>query len=136
MNVLLKEQAGTVRVKICDLGLAREISTNPKADCGTMHYKAPEVFSQNFSGAYEKSADIFSLGLLLLQFINVKDNDEIALPTGRYLFIINPQGGGGDYVTQSVAHIRTRLVRSCHSIMYISYLIQSATSVLNYKEMF
>merc|ERR1712130_215494 len=56
-------------IKIIDFGLAGDCSLNPlKSSCGTPHYTAPEVVSDNING-YTTKADMWSLGVNIFQFI-------------------------------------------------------------------
>ena len=61
-------------IKICDFGLSALGSDLLTSRCGTQQYMAPEVLMGD-KGYDGKKADIFSLGVLLL---NIR--------TGKYLF--------------------------------------------------
>jgi serine/threonine protein kinase len=56
--------------KLGDFGLAKKLtdSARAKSKVGTDAYKAPEVF--NPYGKYDKTADIYSLGLVLYELFN------------------------------------------------------------------
>ena len=56
------------RVKLCDFGWCVELSTkNRSTYCGTFEYMAPEIVNQH---NYDKSIDIWSLGILLYELIH------------------------------------------------------------------
>ncbi|KXN73755.1 kinase-like protein, partial [Conidiobolus coronatus NRRL 28638] len=60
-----------VCVKICDFGLAVELSSNEKASrdcCGTEEYMAPEI-ARNKGEAYRYEVDIWSLGIILYKLV-------------------------------------------------------------------
>ncbi|XP_019616623.1 PREDICTED: mitogen-activated protein kinase kinase kinase 19-like [Branchiostoma belcheri] len=52
-------------VKLADMGLTKKMADQTGTICGTPLYAAPEVFSEN--AEYNQSADIYSLGFLLLE---------------------------------------------------------------------
>jgi serine/threonine protein kinase len=57
-------------VKVCDFGASKKIETeNALTYTGTFYYMAPEIHetknSKNFSGGYDRSADVWSLGVIL-----------------------------------------------------------------------
>ncbi|XP_019616595.1 PREDICTED: uncharacterized protein LOC109464099 [Branchiostoma belcheri] len=52
-------------VKLADLGLTKKMVDQTGTMCGTPVYAAPEVFAENMD--YDQSADIYSLGFVLLE---------------------------------------------------------------------
>ncbi|CAG2112896.1 unnamed protein product, partial [Medioppia subpectinata] len=74
-NILLK---GSV-VKVCDFGLAKVIESSSEihSNVGKVSYKAPEVQS---GGNYNTLADVYSLGAMFIQFMNVDINKQDVHP--------------------------------------------------------
>ncbi|KAI8051499.1 kinase-like domain-containing protein [Syncephalis plumigaleata] len=75
-NILLTDTVPVV-VKIADLGVAKhtEMFESARTVCGTKLYAAPEIFTdtlRNEEGNYNSSADIWSLGLLLVELMHMK----------------------------------------------------------------
>ena len=64
-NLLLDE---SFNVKMCDFGLARlrDFSNTMTANVGTVQWMAPEVLA---GGTYAESADMYSVGMILLELI-------------------------------------------------------------------
>lgn len=55
-------------LKLCDFGLCNSNSIgNRNTVCGTLEYMAPEILNEN---SYDKSVDIWSLGVLLFELTN------------------------------------------------------------------
>ena len=52
-------------LKICDFGLTKKEDEILKTVCGTPLYMAPEVIDQKL---YDKRSDIYSYGLILIEF--------------------------------------------------------------------
>ncbi|CAG2107772.1 unnamed protein product [Medioppia subpectinata] len=73
-NILVKQQGNGWVVKMCDFGFAKlEASASQHTvNVGTLTYQAPEV---KWGGEYNKRADIFSLGVTLIQFFNLDINN-------------------------------------------------------------
>ena len=64
-NILLEDWK---KVKLCDFGWCVEISSKQRSTyCGTTEYMAPEIITSN---NYDKSIDIWSLGILLYELIH------------------------------------------------------------------
>ena len=64
-NILLEDWK---KVKLCDFGWCVEISSKQRSTyCGTTEYMAPEIINSN---NYDKSIDIWSLGILLYELIH------------------------------------------------------------------
>ncbi len=64
-NILLEDYK---KVKLCDFGWTVELSSKQRSTyCGTTEYMAPEIISSN---NYDKSIDIWSLGILLYELIH------------------------------------------------------------------
>ena len=63
-NVLLKSKSPTVHIKLCDFGLSK-LPECTMSFCGTRQYVAPEVATYQ----YNKSVDIWALGVLGCQFL-------------------------------------------------------------------
>ncbi len=74
--------------KLCDLGIAKavvkenDIVKGLQTDVGTYLYKAPELFElgDDSTKTYNMTVDLFSLGLLISAFVDVKDKEEIKDP--------------------------------------------------------
>ena len=64
-NVLVKSKIPTMHVKLCDFGLSK-LSNVLSTFCGTLLYLAPEIARK---GRYDKSVDIWALGVLSFQFL-------------------------------------------------------------------
>ncbi|CAG2106527.1 unnamed protein product [Medioppia subpectinata] len=70
-NILVKQDGDCWTVKLCDFGLAKveKSGSQHTQSVGTVSYKAPEV---KHGGEYNHLADVFSLGIMLMQFdVNV-----------------------------------------------------------------
>jgi len=60
-NLLYSQKSGG-NVKLIDFGFAAEVGNGLTAQCGTLGYVAPEVFS---AGSYDEQCDMWSMGSLL-----------------------------------------------------------------------
>jgi LIM domain kinase 1 len=78
-NLLVDHQ---LRIKVCDFGFARTITTNQKKNqqraramtlCGTDEWMAPEVI---LGLPYNEKADVFSFGIVLVEIMTRKRPDE------------------------------------------------------------
>ncbi len=77
-NVLVRKRKGGVTAKLADLGLSRVVDGNTMTLArGTTFWMAPEVI---FSGHYDISADIFSLGMTFTELATLKVPDPDWLP--------------------------------------------------------
>ena len=84
---------GNFNPKICDFGLS--IKINPKINkgkikskVGTNHYKAPEIWKEEIHDSCK--ADIFSLGVILINLITCKYGFLLAISSDDfYKFILN-----------------------------------------------
>lgn len=69
-NLLLDEKRD---VLLCDFGWSiDETATNCNTLCGTLEYMAPEVINSGPDNYYNKKIDIWSLGVILYEFLNGK----------------------------------------------------------------
>ena len=83
-NILVKRSGGQNIVKVTDFGLSK-ISDAPDpaktamftTAAGTPAFMAPELFEHK---KYDKSVDVFSLGLVFLAMINFKPGDDFLAP--------------------------------------------------------
>ena len=68
-NILIETEP-LFKAVITDFGLAKIVPADRrlKTFCGTLYYQAPEVFP-NFSDGYYDKADIWSLGVIVLEWI-------------------------------------------------------------------
>ena len=91
-NILLTAGENGIVLKICDFGLAKEITTIPRSHtiCGSPMYMAPELFNRNKN--YDETIDIWSIGIILFEmlygynpFHKIKDRNELEL------FMINEE---------------------------------------------
>ena len=100
-NVLINDQCG---VKICDFGLARSMPSEKKERCLSPHvisrwYRPPEVIQIE---KYDTTADIWSLGCILGELLNVSLNTD---PEKRHVFKgnscypLSPYETDSDYVS-------------------------------------
>lgn len=76
-NILLTSNTKDAILKICDLGMVRELEENKLADtiCGSPLYMAPEIL---YKKKYDRRCDLWSLGLILYE-----------MHTGKRLFQAN-----------------------------------------------
>uniref|UniRef100_A0A4W5L7L4 Protein kinase domain-containing protein n=1 Tax=Hucho hucho TaxID=62062 RepID=A0A4W5L7L4_9TELE len=61
-NVLLHNEAHTLRAKLTDFGISRIVDVDMTARVGTFRWTAPEVLE---GSAYSLAADVYSLGMVL-----------------------------------------------------------------------
>ena len=54
-------QKNSTRIKIADLGLARELEEETQTYCGTLSYMSPEQRAQK---KYDFSVDIWAIGVI------------------------------------------------------------------------
>lgn len=72
-NILLTE--GLSRVKVCDFGFVRRFEhVMTGTVLGTMVYMAPEIFQKK---RYDEAVDIWSLGVVVLQLLLLKCQNEV-----------------------------------------------------------
>ena len=83
-NILIKRNGDQITVKVTDFGLSKISDTSDPAKtamfttaAGTPAFMAPELFTQN---KYDKSVDVFSLGLVFLAMITFKPGDQFLAP--------------------------------------------------------
>eukprot|EP01113_Clastostelium_recurvatum_P040656 TRINITY_DN6340_c0_g2_i2.p1 TRINITY_DN6340_c0_g2~~TRINITY_DN6340_c0_g2_i2.p1 ORF type:complete len:495 (-),score=52.08 TRINITY_DN6340_c0_g2_i2:82-1566(-) len=56
----------TVHIKICDMGRMRAFdATKMTTNLGTVNYMAPEMFSDDAEGPYNKEVDIYAIGMIM-----------------------------------------------------------------------
>lgn len=76
-NLLLDENGN---VKLCDFGWSiDETVTTRNTICGTLEYMAPEVLNSNDTNYYNEEIDLWSLGIILYEFLHGKFPDEKGL---------------------------------------------------------
>ena len=69
-NLLLDEKGN---VKVCDFGWSiDETVTTRNTICGTLEYMAPEVLDSSPDHCYNEEIDIWSLGMILYEFLHGK----------------------------------------------------------------
>ena len=64
-NILLAKRDDFESVRIVDFGLAKQTSRPLETMCGTLNYVAPDVITRTKGQVYEKSVDMWSVGVLL-----------------------------------------------------------------------
>lgn len=64
-NILLAKRDDYESVRIVDFGLAKQTSRPLQTMCGTLNYVAPDVITRTKGQVYEKSVDMWSVGVLL-----------------------------------------------------------------------
>ena len=80
-NILLKDVDGMDTVKIADFGLAKNTSKTMSTVGGSWHYMAPELYQPN--ARFQKSVDVYALGVLKIHLIKVKPEQELECEEGR-----------------------------------------------------
>ena len=94
LNILVTGDPEKPTIKLCDFGLARLVDMNQfgrsvtlhSSRVGTYDYMAPELFSMIVDQAmpsYNKSVDVFSLGLCFLVLLNLCYDSGIKPFTGK-----------------------------------------------------
>ena len=83
-NILLRRLKGQVIVKVTDFGLSKIVEAPDPANtmlfstqAGTPGFMAPEFFMEQ---KYDKSVDVFALGLVFLSMITFKRGDSHLMP--------------------------------------------------------
>jgi serine/threonine protein kinase len=74
-NILINNENGKTVPYLCDFGLSKLDHNGAKTVCGTKIYMAPEIYNAYLNGSpaiYDKSADIWSIGILAYRLLNGK----------------------------------------------------------------
>ena len=68
-NLLLTDKTENAKLKICDLGLSKNTSSEScgKTKCGTRYYMAPEILQGRRQYSYK--VDLWSAGVILYEMI-------------------------------------------------------------------
>ena len=118
MNILI---ADNYTIKLCDFGESRSLEANQTRTMtlvGTPMWTAPEVLS---GAHYDQSADIYSLGVVLIEIITCQDPWPPAMfPVTIITAVIK---GQRPFVPSNIPMDLTHIIRSC--------LLEDATARLN-----
>ena len=94
-NVLVADDLGAIVAKVCDFGLAKITTRLDDGTmamgtlCGTPGFMAPELISMfEGDGSYDKSVDIYALGLLYLTILEAEKGKEMEPMRGKQYCLI------------------------------------------------
>ena len=62
-----RKPGGDLEVKVGDFGLCKRLIDDPRTNCGSGPYAAPEIFID--SGRYDEKCDVWSFGCIIFEML-------------------------------------------------------------------